>query len=549
MKKLCILAVFALFTLTACGGGSSSGGGGDGYQVSFDTDGGSAVAPITNVTSIDAPTPEPTKDGQLFRGWFDNAGFNGNRISFPYAVTQDTTLYAKWALPINTREDLANISNDLDGHYVLTQDISLTGASWTPIGSTSEHFTGTFDGNGFKITGMTINDNSLNYAGLFVVATDATIDNLALEDIDIDITASVQVFIAGIAVVAIDTDINNSYVTGNIDVLTSQDLLVGGIVVQTSGSTIISSHSAVDIIAKADTGSVAVQAGGIAAQILDATITASYNSGEISVTSDFPYAGGIAAQVIQSNGLTTITNSYNSGDIDVTAATSADGGGVIAHAGGIIAATYSGETTIKNSYNSGKIAVETGRSIAAGGIVAGNDSALTIMNSYNIGDLFAETALNAAVVAGIFADNDGDGYVTVINSYSTGNITGVGFRAYFAGIFGLNDLQYAQNATVDGTVAMSSTINSSVVDNGGGVGRIAAVNDFKTPVKGNYASDSMATLGMPFNISGIGAGTSKTEAELKQRATYEGLGWAFGNTDDNPWVIDEGNTYPRLYWE
>ena len=57
---------------------------------------------------------------------------------------------------IATAEELDQIRDDLDGHYVLTQDIDLTDwGEWDPIGSTtSAPFTGTLDGQGHVIRGL-----------------------------------------------------------------------------------------------------------------------------------------------------------------------------------------------------------------------------------------------------------------------------------------------------------------------------------------------------------------------------------------------------------
>lgn len=60
---------------------------------------------------------------------------------------------------------LAAISNDLAGHYVLAADITLSG-EWTPIGNSGAPFTGTFDGNGHSIKGLTITGDN-NGVGLF----------------------------------------------------------------------------------------------------------------------------------------------------------------------------------------------------------------------------------------------------------------------------------------------------------------------------------------------------------------------------------------------
>ena len=96
------------------------------------------------------------------------------------------------AKPISTKEDLKAIANDLDGDYILTKDIDISGENWTPIGTIEEPFTGTLDGNGHTISGLTIEkelymENEEYYIGLFGVLqggshTNAvTISDLTLE--------------------------------------------------------------------------------------------------------------------------------------------------------------------------------------------------------------------------------------------------------------------------------------------------------------------------------------------------------------------------------
>ncbi len=50
--------------------------------------------------------------------------------------------------------------------YVLREDVALT-SEWTPIGTEEHAFCGTFDGNGFVIRGVTIDDPDLQNCGLF----------------------------------------------------------------------------------------------------------------------------------------------------------------------------------------------------------------------------------------------------------------------------------------------------------------------------------------------------------------------------------------------
>ena len=56
----------------------------------------------------------------------------------------------------------------MDGLYVLLEDVSLQGQTWTPIGTAEEPFTGVFNGNNKTIDGLTLSNPEVN-AGLFGV--------------------------------------------------------------------------------------------------------------------------------------------------------------------------------------------------------------------------------------------------------------------------------------------------------------------------------------------------------------------------------------------
>ena len=64
---------------------------------------------------------------------------------------------------------------------ILNTDIDLAGAEWTPIGSTTNPFTGTFDGNGHKVSNFQVTTQE-GYAGLFGYAR-ATFKNLTIENV------------------------------------------------------------------------------------------------------------------------------------------------------------------------------------------------------------------------------------------------------------------------------------------------------------------------------------------------------------------------------
>lgn len=65
---------------------------------------------------------------------------------------------------------------------VLTADIDLTGADWTPIGTdTNNYFKGTFDGGDHTISNLTIDTNA-SYVGLFGATSGATLKNVTLDN-------------------------------------------------------------------------------------------------------------------------------------------------------------------------------------------------------------------------------------------------------------------------------------------------------------------------------------------------------------------------------
>ena len=68
------------------------------YTVSFDTDNGSTVSNVSVVNGKTAGKPEdPTKDGYVFLGWYQDADLKVPFDFVSYMVTKDTTVYARWA--------------------------------------------------------------------------------------------------------------------------------------------------------------------------------------------------------------------------------------------------------------------------------------------------------------------------------------------------------------------------------------------------------------------------------------------------------------------
>jgi len=85
------------------------------------------------------------------------------------------------AIYVYTWADLNNVRNNLNEDVILMNNLDENtegydtyassnandGAGWLPIGTYSSSFTGTFNGNGYKIKGLYINSPSTDYVGIF----------------------------------------------------------------------------------------------------------------------------------------------------------------------------------------------------------------------------------------------------------------------------------------------------------------------------------------------------------------------------------------------
>ncbi len=94
------------------------------------------------------------------------------------------------ATPIYDFDDLMTIDDNatnLAAEYVLQADLDLNGETFAPLGTSSAPFTGSFDGNGYTIDGLTI-DNTGTCIGLFGYTEGAEITDVTLTNVDIDVT-------------------------------------------------------------------------------------------------------------------------------------------------------------------------------------------------------------------------------------------------------------------------------------------------------------------------------------------------------------------------
>lgn len=176
---------------------------GNTYNIHYELNGGAFTREpqrsYTSGVSLELPGHDMvTREGYSFVGWYLNAAGTGEKQN-AIAGTEARPLifYAIWVVPteISGAEELIALAKgDLSGNYILTADIDLTDKDFTPIGTNEAPFTGVFDGNGYTISGLTL-ETSENYQGLFGV-NEGVIRNVTLAD---DCTVTGNGYVGGIA--------------------------------------------------------------------------------------------------------------------------------------------------------------------------------------------------------------------------------------------------------------------------------------------------------------------------------------------------------------
>ena len=197
-------------------------------------------------------------------------------ISLAAAKDLGYTIESDGSYTVTSADGLMNVAELVNGgktdiNITLDKDIDLTGKEWTPIGTGySNKYTGTFDGGGHTIKGLTVTTNDEG-VGLFgYLGKAGTVKNVVMEGVQI---TSNQIYggkIGGVAGYS-DGTIENCSVSGSV----SGTVYVGGVVgAQWEGSITGCSSSA--------TVKGTVYVGGVTGQTnSSATLTACYATGNV----------------------------------------------------------------------------------------------------------------------------------------------------------------------------------------------------------------------------------------------------------------------------
>ena len=251
-----------------------------------------------------------TLEGCTIGSWADGGGESGAAEDLGYIYDSNTNTYT-----VYNADGLMNVAELVNGgktdiNITLDKNIDLTGKVWTPIGTDYDNaYTGTFDGGGHTITGLTVTTND-EYAGLFGYLGNfgnaaATVKNVVMEGIQITCNHR-SGYVGGVAGFSWGT-IENCSVSGNV----SGTVYVGGVVGAQIDGSITGCSSSATVKGTTDVGGVAGQTNS------GATMTACYATGNVIIEID-PVRNISGGGLVGFNGGNGVRACYATGNVTST---------------------------------------------------------------------------------------------------------------------------------------------------------------------------------------------------------------------------------------
>ena len=214
----------------------------------------------------------------------------------------------------------------------LTDNIDMSSiANFAPIGTETDPYTGTFNGNSHSISGLSVSGS--DYVGLFGYVKGAVIQNINL--CDSQITATGNYAAGGIVGFATGAAKIENCSTNNIRIDAANSRHIGGIIGYGKDSTRISNCTNTSSLAGT------YNVGGIAGYLEDSSITNSGNSGNLPA----PQASGSVGGIVGFTRNGQISTCYNTGEIT---------DGSDANVGGIVGMSEA-SSSISDCYNVGAV--------------------------------------------------------------------------------------------------------------------------------------------------------------------------------------------------
>ena len=264
-------------------------------------------------------------------------------VSLAAAKDLGYTIESDGSYTVTSADGLMNIAKLVNGgksdiNITLDTDIDLTGKNWTPIGTSfSNKYTGTFDGGGHTIKGLTVTTND-QFVGLFgSIGNAGTVKNVVMEGVQITKNHS-SGFAGGVAGYS-DGTIENCSVSGSV----SGTVYVGGVVGAQWEGSITGCSSSATVKGMVHVGGVVGQTNG------GATLTACYATGNVTLEID-PKKNIAGGSLVGFNGGNGVRACYATGNVTSTGSSTGN-----VHIGGFFGDNYTSVTACywKNNHEQG----------------------------------------------------------------------------------------------------------------------------------------------------------------------------------------------------
>ena len=278
-----------------------------------------------------------TLEGCTIGDWADGGGESG-AAELGYIYDSNTNTYTVYnADGLLAWNEAAQ--KDRSINCTLTADIDLTGKDWSPIGTNFYNsYTGTFDGGGHTIMGLTVTTND-EYAGLFGrLGKAGTVKNVVMDGIQITCNHRLG-YAGGVAGFSWGGTIENCSVSGSV----SGTICAGGVVgIQWEASITGCSSSA--------TVKGMVQVGGVAGETNSgATMAACYATGNVTIEID-PINNILGGGLVGFNAGSSVLACYATGNVTSTGSSTGN-----VYIGGFLGGNYTTVTACywKNNHEQG----------------------------------------------------------------------------------------------------------------------------------------------------------------------------------------------------
>ena len=278
-----------------------------------------------------------TLEGCTIGDWADGGGESG-AAELGYIYDSNTKTYTVYnADGLLAWNEAAQ--KDRSINCTLTADIDLTGKDWSPIGTNFYNsYTGTFDGGGHTIMGLTVTTND-QYVGLFGrLGKAGTVKNVVMDGIQITCNHRLG-YAGGVAGFSWGGTIENCSVSGSV----SGTIRAGGVVgIQWEASITGCSSSA--------TVKGMVQVGGVAGETNSgATMAACYATGNVTIEID-PINNILGGGLVGFNAGSSVLACYATGNVTSTGSSTGN-----VYIGGFLGGNYTTVTACywKNNHEQG----------------------------------------------------------------------------------------------------------------------------------------------------------------------------------------------------